>query len=410
MKKLLLTSTALAALVAFQTTAKADVTVGFSGGMGIGVGGIDYKDNTTANVLGAKLTDVNMQAVGTDVELTVKAEKDIAIGKAGVKVEYEANADGANDYQATINSSYPTTGNGEIDESSVYLTGNWGRVEVGNFDGAEDDRIHGYTDNVGGQTDYSFGQVGTGSSTIWPNAAFASGGNAAMALNTTTDIFDGGNSTGSDSGDVAKIMYTTPDFSGVKLSVSYAPNVSNSTTSVRVDQQYGFSLGYDKKMGDVGLSARANYSDANVTGYATTNAFGAAQAYFEGTAKLYGAGASVDYKGFKLLGGYYVSKDSDSATTEDENRNLSLGATYTFTPFKIIVSWTQNKWDDGVKSTSLAVSDFSATTTEWSAAVLMGLAPGVAIAAGGYTGTYDHSDNTKDADFNAAIAGVLVNF
>lgn len=347
MKKLLLTGTALAGLALIIAPAKADVKMSASFGTGFTVASSDDANADDAT---------NVQQFYTDAEVAAQAEKDIAIGKAGVKVEFKANADGFND-------------GGEIDESSVYLSGGWGRVEVGSFDGAEDSKISGYSDNIDGMTDNNNTYTGADHNIIGYDATLSSGN--------------------ADTSDAAKIMYTTPSFGGVSASVSYTPDTSTVTADTTVDAQYGFNVGYEGKAGAADVAVKATY------GHADLNIAGAS-----GDASVWNLGGSVGMNGFKVLAGYGVSKaDTATAGQEDENRNLSLGANYTMGMTMVLASWTRNNGDYAV----------DADTTEWALGVNYTLGEGVAVRSGYTNGSYDET-GASGVDYQVFDVGLDLSF
>lgn len=383
MKKLLLTTSALAALALVTVPAKADVTMSAAFGTGYTFASSDLAGTTN---------DYNKDGFYTDAEVHAKAEKDIAIGKAGVKVEFKANADGAND-TATANG-LGSFGGGEIDESSVYLSGGWGRIDVGNEDGAEDSRIHGYSSNTDGMTDnFNFGK--------WVDSTGANQTAKAAAF-----------SAQSDTSDAAKLTYTTPTFSGVSAKVSYTPAVSDGTTTTtagsvaspnyRVTNQYGYGLLFNSSVNGVTLAGSAVYSTADVVAE-TTDATTGLVPVFDGKTSMYGVGGSVALSGFQVLAGYYVNKIDDSATTEDETKNLSLGANYTMGATKVLASWTRNDLDDGQTTTSDAV------TTELSLGVVYTLGEGVSVGVGVTDGNWDVNTGT-DQDYQIVDLGLNLSF
>ena len=117
MKKILLGTTAIAAAALYAQAAQAQITVSL-GGYTEFFGA--YYDDDAPN-----RTDHEFQL---ETEIVVRAD-----GKAdngllyGAKVEFQNSTGGT-----TKNSGVGT------DEASVYLSGTWGRLELGDFDGAAD--------------------------------------------------------------------------------------------------------------------------------------------------------------------------------------------------------------------------------------------------------------------------------
>src|SRR3954452_20194831 len=116
MKRILLTGTALASSMLFATVAQAQITVSLGGYTEFFAG---FYDNDQS---GSTKREFELET-----EIVVRAD-----GKAdngllyGAKIELQNSTGGAG-----------ATGVG-TDEASVYLGGTWGRLELGDFDGAAD--------------------------------------------------------------------------------------------------------------------------------------------------------------------------------------------------------------------------------------------------------------------------------
>src|SRR5919107_4541806 len=113
MKKILLGTTAIAAAALYAQTAQAQITVSL-GGYTEFFGA--YYDDDAGN-----RTDHEFQL---ETEIVVRAD-----GKADNGLLYGAKTEFQNS----------SAGGGVVtDEASVYLSGTWGRIELGDFDGAAD--------------------------------------------------------------------------------------------------------------------------------------------------------------------------------------------------------------------------------------------------------------------------------
>src|SRR3954471_4727413 len=181
MRKILLATTALAAFAGFSSAANDQITVSL-GGYTEFFGAI--YDN---NVVNGTHREFQLES-----EIVIKAD-----GKAdngllyGTKVELQNSTGGAG-----------PTGVG-TDEASVYVGGFWGRVELGDFDGAAD-TLAIYAPLVGVESidgDYVDFVTVTGTGT---RTGFALGN---QPWNSTTGAVKA-----PDSSDATKIMYLTPRF------------------------------------------------------------------------------------------------------------------------------------------------------------------------------------------------------
>jgi outer membrane protein OmpU len=291
MRKILLATTALAAIAGFASAANAQITVTL-GGYTEFFGAI--YDN---NVVGG--TDREFQL---ETEIVVKAD-----GKAdngllyGAKVELQNN--GA--------SSGITT-----DEASVYLAGFWGRAELGDFDGAADTLaiyapLVGVEGIDGDYIDFLVGGLPTGSLIKAP-----------------------------DSSDATKVMYVTPRVAGFQAGFSYTPENGNEAqgvvptknTSLYSDfLEYG--INYADTFSGVSVAASATGTSANGKGTTTTPALK--------NFSSWQVGAQVGYAGFKVGGGYFDADDYNVrvGTSSGDQRVWNAGASYTTGPVAVGVTY-----------------------------------------------------------------------
>src|SRR3954468_6034424 len=184
MKKILLGTTAIAAAALYAQSAQAQLTVSLGGYTEFF--GAYYEDDSSNRT---------NREFELETEIVVRAD-----GKAdngllyGAKIELQNSTPNVN-----------TTGVG-TDEASVYLGGTWGRLELGDFDGAAD-TLKIYAPVVGIEQldgDYTdFASVAPAFGIHIPN-----------------------------SGDATKIMYLTPRFAGFQAGVSYTPESGSEAQDV----------------------------------------------------------------------------------------------------------------------------------------------------------------------------------
>ena len=178
----------------------------------------------------------------------------------------------------------PATGVG-TDEASIYVGGQWGRFELGDFDGAADtlkiyapvvgvEQIDGdYVDFAGGQPNFGM---------HIPN-----------------------------SGDSTKIMYLTPRFAGFQGGASYTPEFGDEAQSV---VQFKNTSTY-KDVGEFGLNYTGEFSGFGVSVGATLTT---AEGTTTGAVKDFTAwnlGAQITYGAFVFGGGYVDAGDFLVPTT-----------------------------------------------------------------------------------------------
>ena len=112
-----------------------------------------------------------------------------------------------------------------VDEANVFFEGNWGRLELGDQDGAEDVMLYGGTNNLVANGGYDGGAA----SFFDFNGVSASSPDMA-----------------GDTGDATKITYFTPRFGGFQVGVSYTPdddhNFTESLASADGTNEHHFGL------------------------------------------------------------------------------------------------------------------------------------------------------------------------
>ena len=190
MKRILLTGTALATGMLFAPVAQAQITVSLGGYTEFFAG--FYDDD---------LPGRTNREFELETEIVVRAD-----GKAdngllyGAKIELQNSTGGAG-----------TTGVG-TDEASVYLGGTWGRLELGDFDGAADTmKIYAPRGRYRADRRRLHFPV---------NRYRAFGSQPAFGIHIPN------------SDDASKIMYLTPRFAGFQAGVSYTPESGSEAQNV----------------------------------------------------------------------------------------------------------------------------------------------------------------------------------
>ncbi|QQP89658.1 porin [Skermanella sp. TT6] len=333
MRNILLATTALAAVAGFASAANAQIKVTLGGYTEFFAA---IYDNSLIN--------------GTDREFQLETEIVVrADGKADNGLLYGAKIE--------LQNGVPTAGTTGVgtDEASVYLGGSWGRLELGDFDGAADtlaifapltgvEALDGDGIDFLAVTGVSFaGKTGTFElgRTPWGAAIKAP-----------------------DSGDATKIMYLTPRFMGFQAGFSYAPengdeaqNVITTKNSRDYSDFLEFGINYVNTFDGVSVSASATGTSGNGKGNTFTSTTTPART---GTAVVNGVevpvnlpavtttttnpalknftawqlGAQVGYAGFKF-GGSYIDADDFNVpvgTNSGDQHAWNVGATYTTGP------------------------------------------------------------------------------
>jgi outer membrane protein OmpU len=227
------------------------------------------------------------------------------------ETEIHIRADGKADngllYGAKIELENEASGGGIVtDEASVYAGGAWGRITLGDDDGAGDE-LFVYAPVVGnGQIDEDwFDFAGPGID--------------------TDDLLSP-----TDTSDATKITYLSPVLGGLQAGVSYTPQSDDEAQSVvgfkAVDPDADENL--YKDLVEAGISYTREFAGVSLV---------LAGAYVHGDAKegstaqdfdAWGVGTQIGWRGFKLGGSYNDNGDSQIETEEPGTKSWNVGLAY----------------------------------------------------------------------------------
>ena len=311
MKKLLLT-TAACGLAFAATPASAQVELEL-GGYFKGYGAyVDQDEN---------VGEVNDFDIIRDTEIHFGGETTLDNGLT-VGAHIEADADQADAFN--------------VDESYVYFSGNWGRVNFGGEDGAAyllqvaapsaDSNIDGIRQYVN-----PVNYVATGGTLI--DATFDVGG-------TRGGIDYDQNLTGYDD----KLTYLSPIMNGFQLGASYTPEHAegNSEDAANTDdvdgdlgEVYELAVRYEGQFNNVGVIAGAGYTHAELEDN-TTNPGGN-----DDDREAWNVGLDLDIGPFGVGAAYLEDNYAENSTTssDDEEEIWVVGVDYTTGPFKLGASY-----------------------------------------------------------------------
>lgn len=292
-----------------------------------------------------------------------------------------------------------------VDESYMYVSGSWGRVNFGGEDGAayllqvaapsadsNYDGIRQYVDAV------NYGGA------VAP-AAFT--GLAGADWDYAQDA--------SDSSD--KITYLSPVFNGFQAGVSYTPDVvatgyalgaetaaaSNSLGGVNsddVDGSYGsawdLAARYEGQFDSFGLTVGAGYTLVDLEDDTTPAG--------EDDLTAWNVGGAVTFGGFGV-GLVYTEndngQDSSGGGTSNDTDLWVLGADYTTGPWKLGASWYSREDENFAGTDEL-------DTDRYSGGVTYTYGPGMTFR--GSVHYIDHEVGTNDMDATSFLLGTQVNF
>ncbi|EWY42870.1 hypothetical protein N825_02185 [Skermanella stibiiresistens SB22] len=192
-----------------------------------------------------------------------------------------------------------------VDEASVYVGGTWGRIELGDHDGASD-QLFVYAPTVGN------GQI----EEDWYD--FAGPGIETDDLLLPTDTSDS-----------TKITYMSPVLGGFQAGVSYTPQFDSQgqdvvrfkPTSPDAENLYKDLIeagaGYKRDIGPVSLVLGVGYVHGDANQGTDAEDFDA-----------WGAGAQIGYEGFTIGGAYNDNGDSLIETDEPDAKSWNVGVSY----------------------------------------------------------------------------------
>ena len=307
MKRILLTGTALAtAAMLTASPASAEIKVSAYIDTGFGAGGSDENDQFGVD------SSEDGHAISTNSEIHFKGSGKTDAGlEYGLKIEAEGDSNDNNDDTDAVGN----TG-GTIDETVVYISGAFGRIDLGQEDNAADPEIDGQVYGVSGQA----GAFDTGMKNLWgPHKK----GSTALTENALTD--------GSDAN---MIMYTSPRLGGVQAKVSYAPGDGNYL------RMWGGNVNTSHKLAGVSVKLNATGVYANLA--STTPEFNDLVGYT--------IGAALDWEGLKFEVGYLRQHDGSYSGGDDD------------TVFDIGVGYGQGPWAVNVEYRS---SDENVSKDQW---------------------------------------------
>jgi outer membrane protein OmpU len=361
MKKILLGTTAIAAAALYAQTAQAQITVSLGGYTEFF--GAFYDDDAPNR------TDREFEL---ETEIVVRAD-----GKAdngllyGAKIELQNSTPNLN-----------STGVG-TDEASVYLSGTWGRLELGDFDGAADTLaiyapLVGIEQIDGDAYDFLTNTPALGTGT---RAGFNLGGLPNGTIVKTPD-----------SGDATKVMYITPRFAGFQAGGSYATQGSSQAQDVVAFKTAG---GY-KDFWEAGVNYTGEFAGFSLAAGATTSGATGQDTPFVGRSLedfwTWQAGAQVGYAGFKFGGGYYDGGDfnqvAGAPNASSDSSAWHLGASYTVGPFAVGLTYAEAQGYKGsptigavslTNPTGVTSSTYASDYKTYGGGVAYTLAPGLVL-------------------------------
>lgn len=354
MKKLLLASVAVSGLAFAAAPAHAEIELEV-GGYFKGYGVFVDQDETAG-------TDVNEFDIIRDTELHISGATTLDNGLT-VGAHFEFDVDQADN-------------NAGVDESYVYFSGDWGRVNFGAEDGSAyllQVAAPSADSNIDGLRQY-----------VQP---FASTGN----LNPVRLDYDV-----NPTGKADKFTYLSPIFSGFQVGLSFSPDTDNAadlagvgteTTIATTDisETYEIAARYEGQFENVGVIAGAGYTHGEQNGTNTTL----------DDRNVWNVGLDLDIGPFGIGASY---SEDNNAVDNGDTEVLVIGADYTTGPFKLGATYYNNDTDNGVEY------------DRYTAGVNYEYGPGMSFRGSIQHLETDNTGATADADGTALLLGTQIKF
>jgi outer membrane protein OmpU len=372
MKKILLAGTAIAGVALLSQPAHADLKLDLGGYFrGYAV----YADNDENDVAGENLRTFNFTK-DAEVHFTGETTTDMGL-TVGAHFEVKMLGNGGSYYNGTTNfgpNQYPyyySSANAVagplVDESYLYFSGGWGRVNFGAEDGAAyllqvaapsaDSNVDGLRPTIQGFN-----------SDVWNN------GNADVnwvdpwSYSSSSNVWTN-TVLGYDNADFRhtdRITYLTPKWNGFQAGVSYAPTQGltqieggtsgmpwdDATTGASFENLWEASARWDGEFSGVGISVGGGYSSAspeNESGIGAGN-FGSDDL------QTWDAGLNLTWQGWSLGGAYKHSNTGTSGANTDY-RVWDVGLGWDNGPWHAGASWWNGKWDENVYGGAYNLTD-----------------------------------------------------
>lgn len=426
MKKLLLVSTALVGALMTATPASAKDTFLNLGGYWRGYG--VYADNDEAAGANASLRKFEFRR---DAEIHFTGESTLDNGlTVGAHFEMKvANGSGAM----------------EADEGYGYLSGGWGRINLGIEDGAvfllqvaapsADANIDGMRTNI--------------NAVVLRVNDTATIQDLATAL-ANTNAFGNDNYGQADFRTSERLTYMTPKFNGFQAGVSYAPTtgpasntlgmsndqtgagggISGAFTSASYKDLWEASARWDGEFQGFGMALGGGYSDSTnqaryadgvISGWAGAGDDSGNYAIVDGLMSWNG-GLSVANRGFSLGGAYKHSEtqrrdevvDGGALATGDiTSKTWLVGAGYDNGPYHVGVSYLKTTLEADALGVAANNSNDVASRlriTQTTGGAGYTFAPGMSFRGSVAIGKSDTPDTTLDNSFTQVAAGLDVKF
>ncbi len=378
MNKLLLGSAAIAGLLLASAPAQAQLELTIGGHSKNYIGYLDQDE--------APATSVKEFDTQRETELHFNGESTLDNGLTfGFQVELEV--DGGDD-------------NNTVEESYIYLSGTWGRVNLGSEDGAAyllqvaapsaDSNIDGIRQYI---NPVNFAALDLAGAAVAAGALGTSVGAFGQPAGATN--IDGFDYDQDITGVAEKITYLTPNYNGLQLGGSFTPSLGDDNSAANLlngfnvdragsgtDEAWEVAGRYEGVISNFGYALGAGYTDAD-------------------SIEQWNVGLDVDAGPFGV-GVIYTETDIDAGANSDIETFVA-GVDYTTGPFKFGASYFTEDND----TTTADLGD-TLETDRYTGGVIYTAGPGLSFR--GSVSYIDHEAGANDADATSVLGGIQINF
>lgn len=307
---------------------------------------------------------VAFQAGFFDNDVANSSDRDFR-SKSELRVIAKGTADNGMEYGARVDLLASTSSTEASRRTFIYVGNGYGRVELGDTDGAAN-ALTVVVPNVGiGQTN--------GSYVNFINSASRPAGSV---------IDTGGGMTRPiDSDQATKISYFTPKLNGFQAGISYAPEVDSQQDGEEV--QLVDNVGNIENLVEVAANYRANLGDVKLTLGGAYNFADAKSSSTREEFRAWGLGARVGYGKFEVGATYIDNGDSNNniGVANDDETAYTLGGRYQTGPWGFAAAYTHEDYDlNGGRDNDTSGGEYNAFLVGGAYKIAEGLTAGADLA------------------------------
>lgn len=367
MKNVLLSTVMLGGLLLMPATARAELTLDIGGHF---KGYVTWIDQDEAPGQNARSFDIVRQ---TEIHLSAETTLDNGL-TVGFHTELEV--DGGDGF--------------EVEQSSAYFSGNWGKVQFGSSDSPT------YLMQIAAPSADS-NVDGLRQTANAVNYTVAGPGAAAGTFDYDHVI----------SGYADRIMYFSPVYAGVQIGVSYAPDLAaggfaNSFGNRQDNNPGGYgdaleaAIRYETKIDQFSIKLGAGYGQSDLE----------APAAGQSDRESFNVGAHVGYGAFKIGASYL--QDDNGVVTNGDTTTWVFGADYKTGPFTIGASY-YNREDEAANAVATAFGG-KTDTDRYSLGVNYAYGPGMSLRSSVHHLEHDVAGAARDIEADYVMFGTQINF